>query len=446
MAEGMRRPAALSRLIDTLDRLFPDEALSRVVVARSGMEDGMIAYSTRSVENWTNIVNEAIRHNALNDLVGAAAELHPNVPELHRHLQDYTTWAARQSVPAEGIAAALDTQKAPGLFERARVVILAWFGIAVGCFALVGVLARESTHHLFDLPDSDFAHAFTAPGESAAAGLRFVGQTLIVAATYFAYNPIGTLFVALVAGAVLYFAVRRPRIVEKIYVPRIVVPVVVIGGSLKALLYDLPVVGFTGVLTRLGIETSTFDPPAMFYWRAKKIWTGVVCSRIANFAEAEPVCGTESALEHTQNLYGTYLLDVVFTIAVCTLGLVALRNLILPSHNAAWNVPRIWKRAMTVAVALVVLGTLLLVPWTYGRTVASMKYPQFCIKADCEFHIEVDDKTYAFYVADQEIGPAQPVPAGATVSTLDILEVAFTKQVQSPDYVPHDTARRWGGK
>jgi hypothetical protein len=444
MADSVRRPVALTKLIDTLDRLFPDEGLSRVVVTRSGMQDGMIAYSTRSVENWTNIVNEAIRQNALNDLIAAAAELHPNVPELQRNLQDYTRWAAQQNVPPEGIADALP-QQAPGFFERARLVIVAWFGIAVGCFAFVGVLARESTHHLFALPDSGFGDAFTSPGESAAAGLRFVGRTLVVAATYFAYNPVGAVTVTLLAGTVLYFAVRRPQAVERAYVPAVVAPLVVVGAFVKTLLYDLPVFGFTGVLTRLGIDARTFDPPAMFASRAEKIWSGVVCSRIADFPEARTLCGTERALEHTQNLYGVYLLDVVFTIAICALGIAALRRLTLPSPAQKWNLPRTWNRAAIGALALALLGALLPVPWTYARTVASMEYPYICT-ADCEFQIHVEDgKTFAFYPADEEISVAQPVPPGAQVSRRDILEVAFTNQVKSPSFVPHDRARRLGG-
>lgn len=446
MADSMRRPVALTKLIDTLDRLFPDEPASRMVVDRSGMQDGMVAYSTRSVENWTNIVNEAIRQNALNDLVASASDLHPNVPELSRHLQEYTKWAAQQNVPSTGIANALVTQKAPGFLERTRVVIVAWFGIAVGCFAFVGVLARESTHHLFDLPDSGFSDAFTSPGASAEAGLRFVGRTLVVAATYFAYNPFGALLVTLLAGAVLYFAVRRPPLVERAYVPAVVVPLVVLGAFLKTFRYDMPVLGFKGALTRLGIEAGTFDPPAMFFSRAEKIWSGVVCSRIGNFAQAKTLCGTETPLEHTQNLYGVYLLDVIFTIGICALGIAALRKLTLPSHRQVWNLPRTWKWASIIAVGLALLGALLPVPWTYARTVASMQYPYVCIK-DCEFQIRVNaDKTFAFYPTDQEISVAEPVRAGAQISTKDILEVAFTNQVKSPSFVPHARARRLGGK
>ncbi|HEX8408106.1 MAG TPA: effector-associated domain EAD1-containing protein [Thermoanaerobaculia bacterium] len=445
MPDNVRRPVALMKLIDTLDRLFPDEAASRMVVDHAGVQDGMIAYSTRSVENWTNIVNEAIRQNTLDDLVAVASELHPNVPELPRYLQEYTKWAAQQNVPAAAIADALVTQRAPGFIERARVMIVAWFGIAVGCFAFVGVLARESTHHLFELPDSGFGDAFTSPGESAAAGLRFVGRTLVVAVTYFAYNPIGALFVTVLAGVVLYFAVRRPPIVERAYIPAVVTPLVSIGAFVKTLWYDLPVLGFTGVLTKMGIEARTFDPPGMFLSRAEKIWSGVVCSRIADFPQAKLLCGGESALGHTQNLYGVYLLDVVFTIAICALGIAALRKLTVPSHNRAWNLPRTWNWALIVTIALALLGALLPVPWTYARTVASMQYPYICT-ADCEFHIRVDgNKTFAFYPADGDISVAQAVPPTAQVSTRDILDVAFTNQVKSPSFVPHERGRRFGG-
>jgi hypothetical protein len=301
MAEAFRRPIALTKLIDTLDRLFPDEPASRTVVGRSGMPDGMVAYSTRSIENWTNIVNEAIRQNALRAIVDTAAELQPNVPELRRHFDDYTKWAAEHVTTPE-VEEKLTSQKPPGLVERLRLLIVAWFAIAVGCFAFVGIVARESMHHLFALPttSSHIADAFTAPGESAAAGLKFVGRTLVVAATYFAYNPIGALLAVAVAAAVVYFGVRRPKLVDQAYVPAVVVPLVAIGAVAKTMLYDLPVFGFTGVLTRLSIDVTTFDPPQMFFSRAKQIWTGVVCSRIANFPEAQPLCGTARPVEHAQ--------------------------------------------------------------------------------------------------------------------------------------------------
>jgi ABC-type sugar transport system permease subunit len=445
MPDNVRRPVALTKLIDTFDRLFPDEPLSRLVVGRSGMPDGTIAYSARSIENWTNIVNEAIRQDALDNLAAAAVELHPNVPEIPRYVQDYSKWAAQQNVSPEGIAKALTTQPAPGFLERARLVIVAWFGVAVGCFAFVGVLARESTHHLFDLPDSGFTDAFTSPGESAAAGLRFVGRSLVVAATYFAYNPVGSVLVVILAGTVLYFAVRRRPLIERAYIPAVVLPVVVVGAFVKTLYYDLPVLGFTGVLTKLGIDSRTFDPPAMFSSRAERIWSGVVCSRIANFPEARSLCGTETSVEHMQNLYGVYLLDVIFTIAVCALGIAALRKLTLPSHARAWNLPRAWNRASILVIAVALLGALLPVPWTYARTVASMEYPYICT-AECEFHIRVDaNKTFAFYPADSEIGAAQAVPTNAQVSMRDILDVAFTNQVKSPSFVPHERGSRLGG-
>lgn len=446
MAENVRRPVALTKLIDTFDRLFPDEPLSRMVVDRSGMPDGMVAYSSRSVENWTNIVNEAVRQNALPDLVAAAAALHPNVPELPRSLQEYTRWAAQQNVPAESIAESLVTQQAPGFLERTRLMIVAWFGIAVGCFAFIGVLARESTHHLFDLPDSGFADSFTSPGASAEAGLRFIGRTLVIAATYFAYNPIGTLLVIAIAVAILYFAVRRPPFLERVYIPQIVAPLVVVSAFLKTFWYDLPLLGFSGVLTKLGIDARSFEPPAMFLPRAQQMWAGVVCSRIGNFAEARGMCGTKDTLAYTQNLYGIYLLNVLFTIAVCILALAALRKLTLPSHARVWNLPRVWKSALTTVIAIALLGALLPLPWTYARTVASMEYPYVCA-ADCEFHIRVDGtRTFAFYPADSEIELAQPIPPGAQISTRDILDVAFTNQVKSPSFVPHTRRSRLGGQ
>jgi hypothetical protein len=442
----MRRPVALTKLIDILARLFPDIDSSRAVVTQAGIPDGNIAYNAASAVNWTEIIREALQQNALEALVDSAGHMQPDLrTNMRSLLSTYQQWAKRfASTPelVEDVAA----QPAPGLFERARLLIMAWFGIAAGCFAFVGVLARESTHHLFDLPDSGFADAFTSPGESAAAGLRFVGRTVVVAATYFAYNPTGAVIVTVLAGAALYFAVRRPRLVERAYIPAVVAPLVIVGAVVKAFWYDLPVRGFTGVLTKLGIEARTFDPPSMFLSRAESIWSGVVCSRIANFTEAKSVCGTQSTLAHTQNLYGVYLLDVVFTIVICALGIAALRKLTIPTRNRAWNLPRTWNMALIGAIALALLGALLPVPWTYARTVASMQYPYICT-SDCEFHIRVDgNKTFAFYPSDEEISVAQPVPAGAQVSTRDILEIAFTNQVKSPRFVPPERAQRLGGK
>lgn len=444
----LRRPVALTKLIDTLERLFPEESSSRMVVDRAGMQGGMIAYSPRSIENWNSIVNEAVRQNALKNLVDAAAELYPNVPELRQHLADYEKWSARH-VSEPGMLVEIADEKPPGFFQRTRAAIAAWFGIAVGCFAFIGVVARESTHLFLGLPGGHFGDALTSPGSAAEAGLRFLGRTLVVAGTYFTYNPIGAIAAVAAAAALLYFGVRRPRIVERAYRPLAAVPVVILAALAKMLFYDFPTFWFRDVLTTLSVEVSTFDPPAMIFPRVEKIWRGVVCSRIANLQGdvVDQICGGERPRAHLQNLYGGYLLDVVFTIAICVLGIAVLRRLTLPSRDARWNLPRTWKWSLVTATSLALLTALLAVPWTYGRTVASMEFPYICTAEECSVRIcAEEDECFAFIPADAEIVDAKTLTAPPVqYRTEDVLQTAFRVQLQAPEVDPHDRASRLGG-
>lgn len=441
------RPKPLTKLIDTFDRLFPDEELSRVVVGRAGIEDGLIAYSPRSIENWTNIVKGAIGQNALDDLVSAATELHPNVPELRHHLDEYRKWCEVNSADQEEQVALAD-KPPPGFFERTRVLVTAWFGIGVVCFALIGIMARDSMMHFFDLPSAHIAHAFTSPGPSAESGLRFVGRTVFLIGTYVSYNPIGALVVIALAAALLYFSVRRPKWLDRAYRPAVTVTLVIVAAMAKTFLYDYPTVPFTRVLTTFSVDVATFDPPQMFFARTNRIWTGVVCSRIGNLQGdfAERLCGDASPREHLQNLIGGYLLNVVFTIAICTLGLATLRKLTLPSHDARWNLPRTWKWALVTATGLALLTALLAVPWTYARTVASMEYPYICTSDDCSLRIcPEENDCYAFIPADADVVKAGPLQDTAQYRTEDVLQTAFRVQLQAPEVEPHDRASRLGG-
>jgi hypothetical protein len=440
------RPKPLTMLIDTFDRLFPDEELSRVVVTRAGIEDGLIAYSPRSIENWTNIVKSAIAQNALDDLVAAASELHPNVPELRHHLADYRKWCETHSADQqEQVELAA---KPPGFFERTRVVMTAWFSVGLACSALIGVMARDSMMHFFDLPSAHIAEAFTSPGPSAEAGLRFVGRTAVLIGTYVSYNPLGALLAVALGAASLYFSVRRPKWLERAYRPAVTVTLVIVAALAKTFLYDYPTVSFTRVLTTFSVDVATFDPPQMFFGRANKIWTGVVCSRIGNLQGdfVERLCGDASPRDHLQNLIGGYLLNVLFTIAICTLGIATLRKLTLPSHDARWNLPRTWKWALVTATGLALLTALLAVPWTYARTVASMEDPYICTSEDCSLRIcPEEDDCYAFIPADADVVKTGPLQDAAQYRTEDVLQTAFRVQLQAPEVEPHDRASRLGG-
>lgn len=101
----MKRPPALIKLIDVLDRLFDREDRSRKIVAKANIEDGMIQYSTASLINWRNIVNESLRQDALDRLVDAAvAERDEAGPELQKLLGAIEEWLKRNKMSAGQLA------------------------------------------------------------------------------------------------------------------------------------------------------------------------------------------------------------------------------------------------------------------------------------------------------------------------------------------------------
>lgn len=436
----MRRPPALTKIIDTLETLFNDEETSRTVVGRAGIDDGMIAFDARSLVNWTNIVNEAIRQKALPALIDAAAELRPDVPELKQHLADFEKWAARyESMP--DLTDTLTSQKVPGLWERARVAILAWFGIAVGCFALVGILARESTHAFLGIPGSHLGDAFTNPGAAAAEGLSFVGRTLIMAGTYAGYNPIGFIAAIALAAAFIYFTVRRPQLVDRAYIPAVIVPLLIVAAIAKGLWFDLPTVFFEDVLDRYTVDPFTLDPPTLTS-RVDTIWKDVVCSRVAGLQneETQRICGTLNERVATRRGMARHLLNVIFTIAICGLGVAVLRKLAIPSRNPRWNLPFTWKWALVGATAIAVLAALLAVPWTYGRTVASMKLPYVCQGEDCGPQLCAD---HCYALLDGTWKRVPEKSEGEVVATRDILTEAFREQLGMAQPVAPPPANRF---
>ncbi|PYQ28298.1 MAG: hypothetical protein DMF56_15920 [Acidobacteria bacterium] len=101
----MKRPPALIKLIDLLADLFDRQNWSREIVEKANIEDGMIPYDNASLINWRNIVNESLRQDALDRLVGAAAAEHVDAgPELQKLLGAVDEWLKRNQMSARQLA------------------------------------------------------------------------------------------------------------------------------------------------------------------------------------------------------------------------------------------------------------------------------------------------------------------------------------------------------
>src|SRR6185503_6826455 len=101
---------------------------------------------------------------------------------------------------------------------------------------------------------------------------------------------------------------------------------------------DVPTFEFENVLQTDAAHMASFDIPPLFRPRAEKIWTGVLCSRVGNSGEenVRTLCGNERAVEHKQNLYAIYLFDIIFTIAICALGIAVIHKVLAPSQRTQW--------------------------------------------------------------------------------------------------------------
>jgi len=444
-----RRPASMAKMIDAFARLFVDVDSSRVPVDRAEMDATVIAFDPRALINWTNIVNEAIRQNKLRELVTAADEMYPNNPELKNGLRDYEQWAAQNASTPE-VVQKLAEQLPPHWWEIWRHRVIGWTLIVLGTFVIIGTVARQSQHIFYGLPIAREHHLLRDPKAWAFDGLKFFARTLIVALEYLTLNPLGAVATVVAFVLLIYILVRWRKSLERVYQPVIIVPLLIVIAIAKSLWYDVPTMKFENVLKTNSVYITNFDIPPLFQSRANTIWTSVVCSRIANFggSEVQSICGKAPARDYLQNVYGRFLLDVLFTIALWSLGVRVVRKLLLPSRELAWNLPPIWRRTSLIGVGIALLIAILGVPFAYSRTARSMKPPKVCAgSGDCYFRLCITaDNCYDYAPADAEIVPSEPIPPRAQITTEDdVLQASFAEQLQGTIVNPPDRANRFPG-
>jgi hypothetical protein len=442
-----KRPIALSKLIDALARLFVDIESSRLVVDRAEMDATVIAFDQRALFNWTNIVNEAIAQNKLRDLVTAADGMYPNVPELKNGLRDYEQWAAKNAEQPEVIQTLID-QPPPPLWDRMR---RSFIGVALtiaAAFAAIGIVARQSQRLFYGLP-SPRTHPFSDVQEWTYEGLKFIGRTLVVLIEYLTLNPLGLIAVLVAAGLVVYALVRWRKRMTVVYKPAVAVPLLMVLAIAKVFWYDVPTLKLDNVLTKSSYDMTSFDIPPLIQPRARTMWESVVCSRVGSLDDPRirAMCGEAPPRVHLQNLYGRFLLDVLFTLALWSIGARVITKLILPSRNLAWNLPPIWRRIALggagIALAIGIIG----LPYAYSRTARSMKPRKVCTDdAGCYFRLCVNRRECYAYVPPDIIERAGPEPRNAEITMdEDILQVSFTEQIGTQEVNPQDRANRFPG-
>ncbi len=435
---AVQRPAALTKLISTFARIYPDPASSRMVVVRAGIDETMIAFDPRSAVNWTEIVNYALRNDALDALIGASGDedLHPElVPDMQALLADYRKWAATHAATPEAVER-IAAQPAPKFLEVARTTILSWSSIAIVCFGIAGAFARESRHVFLGLPGSHTNDLLHEPGSYASEGFAFLRDTIATAAHYaFSLNPLGALVVTAIIAGVIVLIRREPRVRRRFTRPAMVIPLIVIGAIAKTLWYDLPVASFAETATR-DYHPDAVIAMSMFRTPAKARWTSIVCSRIAGESRGAQLCGNERRSEHRQNVEGSYLLNVIFTAALCTIGVFVIRKILLPSRDRAWNLSRRRKWNAAIAVGIAVLFALLPLPWTFSRTVRSTQEPYVCPPGvNCFFRVCAEsDECYKYDLDEgQRFTRMGDVPENARERSEDLLRFKFEKDLTRED-------------
>jgi hypothetical protein len=371
----VKRPLALTKLIHVLDRLFDTVDSSKMIVTTAGIEDGTIEYSTASVINWTNIVNEALKQDALERLVDAAvAQREDAAPELRALLRSHQTWTEHHRELAAQLG---DQTKPPTFFEIFRFSIIVGIVAALLVVFAIGFAAAASRHTLLGLP-VPFSAAF-APGEwgvSAAQVLLRIPLMLFEYAGY-GFGWLRALLAIGVTSALIYFVtLKRPPRVQRFYVPKIVIPLLVLGAAAKVGYYDVPTLVFRDVLTKNSITDAAFDIPPAYARQASRTWKAIVCSRIASSDDPRVRywCREGRAGEHRQNALGRYLLNVAWTSLLTAIAIAVIRKLAHTSRQPEWNVTATLKRLLIATVAMAGLATMLFAAQTYARTVAPTVY------------------------------------------------------------------------
>ena len=442
-----RRPLALSRLIDALARLYVDIETSRRPVAEAGIDETVIAFDSRSLYNWTNIVNEAIRQKRLRELIAVADADYPDIPELKRAQSEYESLiaASEAGTATMPIAERVIVDAPPRLWQRSPFGIAVTIGTLLGVFAIIGIVARESLHSFYGVPVHSH-NILGHPDEWITEGFKFFTRTLMIGVEYLTLNPLGAVATLVLATLVLYGIVRQRKRFALINKPAIIVPVLIVFAIGKSFVYDMPTLKFERVLdANSSYDMTSFDIPPLFANRAKEIWQAVVCSRVGGDPKASAFCGNESRSAHLQRVDGRFLLDGLFTLGLWSIGIRVVRKLMLPSRELAWNPPIIWRRVALGGAAIALFIGILGVPYAYSRTARSMREQQICPpKDDCYFRICTDSRECFDYFPSGEWAPSQPIPKDAAAPKKeDVLEAAFNVQLEATEVEPPDRAHRF---
>lgn len=78
----MTRQQALVALRDALADLYTDAATARRVASDAGLDLRQISFSTRALDNWTAILDEAEKQGLVSDLIGIARKEYPRYQRL----------------------------------------------------------------------------------------------------------------------------------------------------------------------------------------------------------------------------------------------------------------------------------------------------------------------------------------------------------------------------
>lgn len=440
----MKRPIALTKLIDILLRLFPEEDRSRMVVKQAGIDDRNIAYDAAAAVNWTNIVSDALRQDSLPQLVDSAAHIHPEVgADLRSLLTLYERWAARYASTPE-LVEEVAAQPVPTLFVLLWKSIAAWSAVAVGCLALIGVLARESRHLFLGLPGSHLADVADAPRACAIEGAEFLWQTLMAFFDYAFLNPVGCAIVVALFSATWVQRQRLRRAIRHVWTPRIVIATVLVAAAAKMTWYDAPAFPLHDVLgTRNWSRPELLDVPAPLTHVAQERWRAVVCSRVAQLGteNAKKICGTTSASGYQQNLLGAYATNVVLTVLISMMTASAISKLLLPSHRRDWNLTPGRKRTGAAVLGAGLLLAILPVAWTWSRTVRTTKYPAYGTTNRTFYLCAGKDDCYT-YRAGRKLRRAERPPAGHFEMD-DVLTRSFNQQLAADTVIPEPGGPRF---
>jgi hypothetical protein len=154
----------LTKLMETLARLFDTVDRSKLIVAKANMNPGKIQYSTASVFNWMHIVHASLRQDALDRLVAVAiAEREEAKRELQDLLNEHKEWWKRNQTSVEELIALTTPSAYFEIFLTRTLKILFALVLFIGIAAVIYRYTPSSTSN-FSIrgPKKNDASAFVA--------------------------------------------------------------------------------------------------------------------------------------------------------------------------------------------------------------------------------------------------------------------------------------------